>query len=332
MKGPIPPGQGLYEFILDQAVGFGGGVTGGQGFSLATVTNTNNSGAGSLREAIDAGGNKWIRFTKDLAGTITLSSQISVDSNNVTVDGRGANIEIANSGSPARAINVTADNTVFLYLKFDSSNSPNRDALVAQNSVDGLWIHHCTFTGTGDDQFSFQNAGAVAGVGNCTISWGRFSGAGSAGPILLNGNSGTPAGTPTRVTIHHCDASTGDRFPFHRNCRLHMYNNYMHNYSRGYAIGVNDGQNWFESNYCSGDGAWQQVAKWSQGGEAEPGKLFQENNTLVNGATFGATSTEGSMALDPSTVYSYTPDTADTTMRDDVINNAGWQNVSFPGD
>jgi chitodextrinase len=64
--------------------GFGRNTTGGAGLTVYRVTNLNDSGAGSLRDAVSQG-NRCVVF--DVAGTISLSSALLVRGANITIDG-----------------------------------------------------------------------------------------------------------------------------------------------------------------------------------------------------------------------------------------------------
>jgi len=64
--------------------GFGRNTTGGAGQPVYHVTNLNDSGAGSLRDAISQG-NRCVVF--DVAGTISLSSFVLARGANITIDG-----------------------------------------------------------------------------------------------------------------------------------------------------------------------------------------------------------------------------------------------------
>ena len=72
-----------------------------------SVTNSNDSGSGSLRQAIlnanAAGGSNTITFQSGLAGTITLTSGQITISNNLSVQGPGAG-SLAISGNHASRI------------------------------------------------------------------------------------------------------------------------------------------------------------------------------------------------------------------------------------
>jgi pectate lyase len=67
--------------------GFGAVTTGGEGEEIYHVTNLNNSGSGSLRDAISQG-NRYVVF--DTAGTIIVDSELRIKVNNLTIDGSTA--------------------------------------------------------------------------------------------------------------------------------------------------------------------------------------------------------------------------------------------------
>lgn len=88
------PVDGAGDMVIDSTppatnewFGFGSVTTGGAGMSIVHVTNTNDSGSGSLREAL-GGGNRTIVF--DVGGTINLASTLDVVDANITVDGSTA--------------------------------------------------------------------------------------------------------------------------------------------------------------------------------------------------------------------------------------------------
>ena len=67
--------------------GFGSHTLGGEGKPVYRVTNLNNSGAGSLRDALSQS-NRYVVF--DVAGNIQLSSGLRVTGSNITIDGCSA--------------------------------------------------------------------------------------------------------------------------------------------------------------------------------------------------------------------------------------------------
>ena len=78
-----------------------------------TVTNANDSGAGSLRQAIiDATAGDTITFDASLDGaTITLASEIAIDKN-LTIDGSGLSSQIRVSGDDSTRVFLISSGTV----------------------------------------------------------------------------------------------------------------------------------------------------------------------------------------------------------------------------
>ncbi len=75
------------------------------GAATITVQNLNDSGAGSLRQALaDASSGDTIVFT-GLSGTINLSSELTIDKN-ITITGPGADLLTLDGGSATRIIHV----------------------------------------------------------------------------------------------------------------------------------------------------------------------------------------------------------------------------------
>src|SRR6478672_844716 len=74
-----------------------------------TVTNTNNSGTGSLRQAIiDTATGGTITFDPALTGTITLSSgDLVITNKNLTIQGPGPNVLSINGNNASRVFTIT---------------------------------------------------------------------------------------------------------------------------------------------------------------------------------------------------------------------------------
>jgi pectate lyase len=121
-------------------------VTGGAGGTVATVTNLNNSGAGSLRDAIAS--NRIIRFA--LGGAINLSSDINITASNLTIDGFSApspGITIAGRSitvwGNASGANATGSNIIIQGLRFRDAGNANGDAIqIAYNAHDIVVDHN----------------------------------------------------------------------------------------------------------------------------------------------------------------------------------------------
>ena len=72
-----------------------------------TVTNTNDSGAGSLREAIGMAGNGDTIVFSGVSGTITLSSQLDI-SNSITITGPGSATLAVSGGDAVRIFYISS--------------------------------------------------------------------------------------------------------------------------------------------------------------------------------------------------------------------------------
>ena len=146
--GELPPvSAGKYP----RAVGFATAMSGGAGKSFYRVTNLNDSGAGSLREAVK-GGNRMVVF--EIGGCIKLKSTLVIEADNITVAGQtapGSGITVQ-----AKELQVKSSFVRVEHINFerghDASNLGNADCLkVSPGSSSSRWsrsnIHfnHCSF-------------------------------------------------------------------------------------------------------------------------------------------------------------------------------------------
>jgi pectate lyase len=227
------------QTLLNERVGFGRNATGGAGGEVTWVTNTLDSGTGSLRAACEDNTKRWIMFAVN--GTIDLLAPISVHSDK-TIDGRGASITLNHQGLRI----VGARNIIVENLKFQNGVD-TQDGLSIWQGAGDIWVDHCWFT-----NWQFHNALDVSDphptlLSDVTISWCLFDT--QYLTMIIGGFAGDPSFN-IRVTMHHNYFNgTDQRNPRIDGALVHAYNNYLYDWGEFGMIVSDYGQLLTEGNY-----------------------------------------------------------------------------------
>ena len=144
------------------AEGAGRYTSGGRGGIVCEVTTLEDSGPGSLREAVAQKGKRTVVFR--VSGTIRLKSELKIGNRDLTIAGQSApgdGICIAD-----RAVVVNADNIILRHLRFRLGDSlrTEEDALWGRYRND-IIIDHCSASWSVDECMSFYSSR------NMTIQW-----------------------------------------------------------------------------------------------------------------------------------------------------------------
>lgn len=147
------PSMNAQQLAFPGAQGWGRFATGGRtGGTVYHVTNLNDSGAGSLRDAVSQP-NRIVVF--DVAGVIRINSRI-VFKSNITVAGQtapGEGITVYGDGFSCSG----ASNVIMRYMRFRMGSVGTKDADCAGLANGGNMIFdHCSFAWGQDENFSIN--------------------------------------------------------------------------------------------------------------------------------------------------------------------------------
>jgi Secretion system C-terminal sorting domain len=155
------------QLAFPTAEGGGRFSVGGRGGTVYEVTNLNDAGVGSLRDAVSAP-NRTIVFR--VAGEIKLLSRLSIRQNNITIAGQTAPGDgICITGY---TLNIQASNIIIRYIRsrFGDANAVADDAMNCwAGNFQNIILDHCSLSWSIDETGSFYD------IRNFTLQWCMLS-------------------------------------------------------------------------------------------------------------------------------------------------------------
>ena len=156
------------------AEGFGRFAVGGRGGRVIKVTNLDDQGPGSLRQAVVGQGPRTVVF--EVSGIIDLERDLDIHRGNITIAGQtapGDGITLRGYG-----LNVFADDVIIRYLRV----RPGDDAGVETDAISvkagtNIIIDHCSTSWAVDETLSIapSNREDMKTIDNVTVQWSIIS-------------------------------------------------------------------------------------------------------------------------------------------------------------
>ncbi|WP_139237215.1 pectate lyase family protein [Pontibacter akesuensis] len=265
------------------AEGAGRHTTGGRGGNVFIVSNLNDSGPGSLREAVQQQGPRTIVFA--VSGTIELQSKLSIDMGDVTIAGQSAPGDgICIKGYP---VTVAADNVIIRYMRFRMGNEHNQEAdALGGRQHKNIIVDHCSVSWSVDECVSFYTNE------DFTLQWSIISESLNSS-LHAKGNhgyggiwGGKRASFHHNLFAHHNSRNprfSGSKYETDVPSRqLDYRNNVIYNWGMNSAYGGEEGEHNMVNNYYKSGPATPAAVKSRIVNPSKPyGKFYVQGNYVV---------------------------------------------------
>lgn len=169
--------------------GFGATTPGGSGGTAVHVTNLNDSGPGSLREALTRG-NRTVVF--DVGGEINLTSAIRITGAFITIDGFTASspgVTLRGAGLSLHGTKGAHDVIIRGIRIRNATATTSTDGITIAYGAYNIIVDHVSISGSIDENIDISE-----GSHDVTVSWSILGG---------NGKNMLIKYQPSRVTLHH---------------------------------------------------------------------------------------------------------------------------------
>jgi len=223
------------QLAFPGAEGFGATATGGRGGTVYHVTNLNDSGPGTFREAVSQP-DRTIVF--DVSGVIKINSRVAVASK----------ITIAGQTAPGQGITIygnpvsfsTSDNVIVRYIRFHGSiDMPRGGCVVIIDNAEDVILDHCSITWGRWDNLHIKESKNVTlqyCINGEAIDPQRF------GALLEN---------PTNLTIHHCLWIDNQSRNPKAKAAIQFINNIVYNWGSSGLVGGHSSAEHYQDILCN---------------------------------------------------------------------------------
>lgn len=309
-------------------LGYGANTTGGAAAEVITwVTNLNDSGRGSLRDALSTPSPKWIAFDDTLrGGTIYLDSPL-IPAGDFTLDGRGSSGPLGITISPtvhATHIMILWHGNVIIHGVNLDGNNTKATALMPRTGSN-FWFDHITATNWAlDDALALGKLSLSNSADNITIS--NYHAHSTAKAILFGGEDQDQRPKTGKLTVFNSILAADDRNPMiSRHQHAHVFNNYVHSFKYEGIQALRGAVVFAENNYVSAASANSKLysiagANWES--TYPNGIMYSKGNIVIDGNEWNVTSQPYDIP------YDYTTMPAEEVV-DYVVKNAGAENSNL---
>lgn len=216
------------------AEGYGAATDGGRGGRVMIVTNLNDAGPGSLREACEAEGPRIVVF--DVAGTIMLERQLSIKQPHITIAGQSAPGDGVCIGG--ESLSIGAGDVVIRYIRARFGDVSGRDSdAIGGRGHRNIILDHISASWSVDETLSIYNCENVT-IQWCMVTESLYEGGHKKGAHGFGGIWGSNYSTyHHNLLAHH--SSRNPRFA--SNCGFNDFrNNVLYNWGYNSSYGGED--------------------------------------------------------------------------------------------
>lgn len=237
------------------AEGFGKYTLGGRGGRVFEVSNLNDSGPGSLREACEADGPRTVVFL--VSGTIPLESELKIYHPYLTIAGQtapGDGICVRNY-----QMNIKTDHVILRYLRLrpGDERGVEQDAFSAEG--DHIVVDHCSVSWGVDETLSI-NKGSNISVQWCIVSESLYHSVHKKGNHGYGGLWGGPGGSFHHNLLAHHSSRNPRASGNKESGLLDFRNNVVYNWGFNSAYGGEMWpRNWINNYYKAGPATGEKV-------------------------------------------------------------------------